>query len=277
MPKKKKNSDESKKEDEESGEEEEEKKTVREKLLDEIVSDIGGAKASRLLDVIIDKEDVNEFLIAKKLDSTINEIRNILYKLSDYNLVSFTRKKDDEKGWYTYFWTLDEEKSLRLLGKRVEERLEKKEKQMRDRENKTHYVCEDCKREIIEEDALEQNFTCPECGQIYEAKDSSKEVRKLKREVKKLKREKKQVAEELGKILRKRERKKKRRRERRKDRNKMPVEKIKGIGKKKAKKFKNNRIKTIAGLLRLKPETVADKTGISVKTAKKYQKRAKGM
>ncbi len=54
----------------------------------------------------------------------------------------------------------------------------------------------------------------------------------------------------------------------------IPVTDIKGIGKKTAKKLAKNRIKTAKGILRLKPETLADKIGVSVETAKKYQDRA---
>jgi len=55
------------------------------------------------------------------------------------------------------------------------------------------------------------------------------------------------------------------------------VKDIKGIGAKKAKTLEKNRVKTITGLLRLKPETLADKMGVSVKMAEKYQDRAKKM
>jgi transcription factor E len=74
------------------------------KLLSEVVNEIAGKQASDILNLLIGKKDVNEFLIAKKLKLTINQVRNILYKLSNFNLVTFTRKKDKKKGWYTYFW-----------------------------------------------------------------------------------------------------------------------------------------------------------------------------
>ena len=92
-------------------------------LLKIIVEDIAGKQATEIVKLLIGKKDVNEFLIAKKLKLTINQTRNILYKLSDSGLVSFTRKKDKRKGWYIYFWTLNSLKSLELLEKRLSESL----------------------------------------------------------------------------------------------------------------------------------------------------------
>ncbi|MEI6850177.1 MAG: hypothetical protein WCK29_03995, partial [archaeon] len=71
-------------------------------ILREVVSTIAGERAKTIIDLLIDKKNVNEFLIAKKMKLTINQTRNILYKLGDEGLVSFIRKKDAKKGgWYT--------------------------------------------------------------------------------------------------------------------------------------------------------------------------------
>jgi len=69
-------------------------------LLKEVVAIVAGKQAEEIADILDSKKHVNEFLIAKKLGITINQTRNILYKLSDFGLVSFIRKKDKRKGWY---------------------------------------------------------------------------------------------------------------------------------------------------------------------------------
>ena len=82
-------------------------------ILKDVVSSIAGEKAKSLVDLLSGKKNVNEFLIAKKLKLTINQTRNILYKLADEGIVSFIRKKDSRKGgWYTYFWTINPEKGM---------------------------------------------------------------------------------------------------------------------------------------------------------------------
>jgi len=72
-------------------------------LLEETVEIVIGKQAEGIVDLLDGKKYVNEFIIAKKLGITINQARNILYKISDQGLVSFIRKKDKKKGWYTYF------------------------------------------------------------------------------------------------------------------------------------------------------------------------------
>src|SRR3989344_9542204 len=86
---------------------------ILKRLLKKILKDLAGAKAEKLVDILYGKKNVNEFIIAKKLNLTINQARNVLYKLGDEGLVKFIRKKDSKKGgWYIYFWTLETEKGL---------------------------------------------------------------------------------------------------------------------------------------------------------------------
>ncbi len=84
-------------------------------LLAEVIRKIAGKNTEAILPILFGKKNVNEFFIADKLKLTINQTRNILYKLHALDIVSFTRKKDKRKGWYIYFWTLNELKSLKTL------------------------------------------------------------------------------------------------------------------------------------------------------------------
>ena len=61
------------------------------KFLREVVIIIVGKHAEEIAELLDTKKHVNEFIIAKKMELTINQVRNILYKLSDYGLVSFIR------------------------------------------------------------------------------------------------------------------------------------------------------------------------------------------
>ena len=124
------------------------------KLLKEVVENVIGKPTTEIVDLLFGKKDVNEFLIAKKLKLTINQTRNILYKLSDSGIVSFTRKKDKRKGWYIYFWTLNTLKSLELLEKKLSEEKRNLENQLRSRKTKNFYFCKTCNAEFGEELSL---------------------------------------------------------------------------------------------------------------------------
>src|SRR3989339_1024304 len=114
------------------------------KFLREVVVIAVGKQAEGIVDLLNSKKYVNEFILAKKLNLTINQTRNILYKLSDYGLVSFIRKKDKKKGWYIYFWTLNIYQSLNLLEQTLKKELEQLELQLKNRNEKRFYKCDTC-------------------------------------------------------------------------------------------------------------------------------------
>ena len=227
---------------------------MQDKLLEGIVSDIAGKSGLDILNLLLGKKDVNEFLLAKKLKLTINQIRNILYRLSNYSLVTFTRKKDKKKGWYTYFWTLDNEKALELLDSKIKKETDSLKSQLKSRETKRFYTCKVCKTEISEETALTHSFTCQECGDIYELAENKKLINDLRGSIARLERRRQVVLEELGKIKevkgKKREKdanradtKKRKLREKQKKARQKIKNKINKKVKKKVKKSKKKKIK----------------------------------
>ena len=121
-----------------------------------------------------------------------------MYKLSDHGLVSSTRKKDKKKGWYTYFWKIEVLKALEFLKDIMDKRLSQIGSQINSRETKQFYICERCNIEFNEENALLNDFTCNECGDIFTLKDNSKLLRELIRRMDKLKKELVLVDEEIA-------------------------------------------------------------------------------
>ena len=176
-------------------------------LLRDVIVTVAGKQAEEISDLINNNKYVNEFIIAKKMDLTINQTRNILYKISDYGLVSSIRKKDKRKGWYTYFWKLEIVKSLEFLKDVLFKRIMQVKNQIKSRETKEFYVCETCHIEFNEENALIHNFTCNECGQIFSKKDNTKILKELKKILDKLRKEMVVVNEEYEKEYAKEEKK----------------------------------------------------------------------
>jgi transcription factor E len=167
------------------------------KFLKDSVSLIIGKPAEDIVDLIYNNKHVNEFLLSKKLKLTINQTRNILYKLSDYGIVSSIRKKDKRKGWYTYFWRIEPAKSLEFLRNSLIKKMEQMAYQIKSKETKDFYICERCNTELNEETALINSFTCNECGGLFTLKDNSKTVKDLQKNLEKLKEELKLIETEL--------------------------------------------------------------------------------
>ncbi len=172
---------------------------MQENLLKEVISLVAGKQAEEIVGLLDTQKYINEFVIAKKLNLTINQARNILYKISDYGLVSSIRKKDKRKGWYTYFWKIEILKSLEFLRENLIKKIESMEHYIKSRETKRFYVCERCHIELSEENALLNNFTCNECGSVLVLKDNTKLLRDLRKNKEKLERDLKLVEEEISK------------------------------------------------------------------------------
>ncbi len=252
------------------------------KFLKSIVEDLINKQSVDIVDLLVGKKDVNEFLIAKKLELTINQTRNILYKLSDFGLVSFIRKKDKRKGWYIYFWTLNIAKSLGLLEQKLKQALFQLKSQLKSRKNERYYFCKVCNIEVIEEVALLNNFICPECEEVYELQNNEGVIKKLEREISKLKKEiviiskEKRIEEikiekkKISKIKRdEKKRKMKRKAKRKINKIKKAKEKIKKKIKKKAVKKKAKKSK------KSKKAKKKIKKKIKKKAVKKKAKKSK--
>ena len=177
------------------------------KLLHNLVEEMAGENTGRIVDILFGKKDVNEFLIAKKMELTINQVRNILYKLSADGLVSFIRKKDKRKGWYIYYWTLKTEKCLVKLESSLIEKIDSFNHVLGSRETKRFYICKPCGIEVSEEKALENGFSCDECAEVYELSDNSKPIRDVKARITRTEKNLDLIREEL-KIIREKEAKK---------------------------------------------------------------------
>ncbi len=230
------------------------------KFLRDAINLVVGKQAEEIVELLDTEKYVNEFILAKKLDITINQTRNILYKLSDHGLVSSIRKKDKKKGWYTYFWKIEALKALEFVKNNIIKRISQLENQIRRRETNRFYVCKRCNIELNEENALLHGFVCRECGDVLKLKDNTKVIREMKKKRGKLKKDLEFIGEEIKKEKEKIERKKikelkkeerakkrklrRRRRKRKKERMKKKGKKSKKKTKKSSKKSKKKKKKS---------------------------------
>ena len=73
----------------------------------DVVSEVVGEDSLPIVDFLQGKSNISDFKIADKVDKDIHEVRNILYRLYNQNLVTYYRKKDRQKGWYISYWTFN--------------------------------------------------------------------------------------------------------------------------------------------------------------------------
>jgi len=158
---------------------------VPNELLIELVKRVAGADTVKLFEVLIKRRNVSEFKIAEKLEITVNQVRNMIYRLQEHNLVSFTRKKDKVKGWYIYYWTFEKPKAVELIVDMKTRETKDAKKELESIEDIRHYLCKYCRTKLNEEEALELQFLCEGCGEILEEQDANKRRKELTKRQKK--------------------------------------------------------------------------------------------
>jgi len=242
-------------------------------LLKEVVVHIVGAPGQELAPLLHSKKHVNEFNIAKKMDLTINQVRNLLYRIADHGLVSSERKKDNKKGWYTYFWKLDVLKSLRFLREKVNNKVEQTRNLIKSRESKKFYVCERCGVEVSEENALLYDFTCDECGDLFTVKDDTKLLKGLRKRLTQLEKKLEEIDNEIEKERQRLEKSRKRSIAARKSKEK--AARKKRAAERKASKKKTTKKKTSKKTTGKKKTTKKKSTGKSSKK-KSSSKKSSG-
>ncbi|MBS3128072.1 hypothetical protein J4410_02915 [Candidatus Woesearchaeota archaeon] len=163
--------------------------TLTSKEIDTVISEVAGEDVLELVKVLKGKRNISEFKLAQDAKQEINIIRNQLYRLYDSNLVSFTRKKDKQKGWYIYYWTFNDGrvKDLRTLLKKkrlvkLKERLDKEQKNQ-------FFLCKNACSRLTFEQATDTYYKCPECASLLNQQDNLKTINHIQSEIEILEKE----------------------------------------------------------------------------------------
>lgn len=159
------------------------------KHVEDFVGELSGKDVVPLVKLLKGKKNVNEFKIAEKLSLSVNQVRNMFYRMSEHSLVSSTRKKDKKKGWYVYYWTFNLTRAKQLVLNFKKRKLEELKKRLSREGKETFFVCPSEKIRLRFENALEHNFKCPECGAVLEEEDNIKYLEELKVDIQDLEKE----------------------------------------------------------------------------------------
>ena len=163
---------------------------MNKKIENQVIAELSGPDVIPLVEYLRDKKDVSEFIIAKDMEGDIQMIRNQLYRLLDYNLVTFWRKKDKQKGWYIYYWTFNPKHIEFLFWDTKKKRLIKLKERLQREESDFFFMCQDngCVRLDFEK-AIEFNYQCPECGGMMIQQDNDRTKKFLKEQIDELEEE----------------------------------------------------------------------------------------
>ncbi len=212
-------------------------------IVEEFVSEIAGKEAVKLLHLLKDRENVSEFDLAEELKLSINQVRNLLYKLNTYNLVYSNRKKDREKGWYIYYWTFNFRHARDLLITRKHQEIEKLKSEVEKERQHKFFTCPNDGTRMELEEALEQDFKCGECGSVLKQEDGTKRVNEIETRIHKLIQDLENLSKSAMEIPQPEEEKVKRKAKKIKKKSNKKVKKLQRKNKKVKNKVKSKNIK----------------------------------
>ncbi len=148
-----------------------------------ILNRVAGEHGGKVVEVILEEDEPTDEEIANETGIRLNLVRKILYDLYDNRVVDYKRTRDDSTGWYSYHWHVEADQALelfdenkRILLRKLKERLEHERETM-------FYVCDnDCPRVNFDE-AVENDFNCPSCGERMHEFDNSGIINAIERQV----------------------------------------------------------------------------------------------
>ena len=153
------------------------------KKTEEILTKLLGEDGLPLIRELSGKFNVSEFDLASKTKKDIKIIRKMLYLLYNHNLVGFTRKKDKQKGWYIYYWTLLPESIKYNYFKMKRELLERLKQQLSMEEKELFFVCPNHCIRLDFDQSIDFEFHCPECGELITQDDGQKKIEDIKKRI----------------------------------------------------------------------------------------------
>ena len=155
----------------------------------ETVKEVVGEDSIKVVEFLKDKKNISDFKIAEKVKTDIHEIRNILYRLYNHNLVTYYRKKDRQKGWYISYWTFNKKRVGDLMKDVHYSKIDKFTQRLREEEaNQGNiYMCPNACVRVNFDKATDFEFKCPECGNILNHQDNEKTIKFLRNRVRELK------------------------------------------------------------------------------------------
>ncbi len=159
------------------------------KDIEELIKELYGKELLPLIKLLKGKKNINEFKIADKLKLTINQVRNMFYKLQEKSLITSIRKKDKKKGWYVYYWTFNDKEAKSLIISHKEKKLNELRKLLAHEQEISYFICKDKHIRIRYEEALDNDFRCPECGSLLVEEGKERVLRKIKAEITSLEKE----------------------------------------------------------------------------------------
>jgi len=153
----------------------------------------GGDEAVTVVNILKNKSEATDEMLANESTVRLNTVRKILYKLYDHGLVSCTRVRDEKTGWFIFYWKLQMDQLDAFIRSRKRRVLEKLKHKLDYETNHSFFICKKCGDvRVTFEEAMESSFRCSKCGGQLESSENAPVVEFLEKRIKQIEDELKQ-------------------------------------------------------------------------------------
>lgn len=154
----------------------------------DVVRATAGEEAIRLVSLMAKERNVSEFNIVKSTRLDIQRVRNLLYKLHSSNLADYKRIKDNRKGIYVSYWTLNKQTVKELFKRLHKEKLQKFKERLEVETSNVNcfFICPAACTRADFTKAVQQRFKCEECGQLLQQEDNARTIDVLREKIREM-------------------------------------------------------------------------------------------
>lgn len=129
---------------------------------------------------------VSEFTLAERSGIYVNTVRSLMYKLYEHKIVNYTRQREKTRGWYIYFWKLNPEKLVSYVIGLISNKKKELERTLETQSKDRYFYCKKCDVKLQFAEAMEYNFSCPQCFEQMTVTSPKKENKEIKQQINKL-------------------------------------------------------------------------------------------
>ena len=146
---------------------------------------LGGEPYIRVARAILNNEDTTDEEIASATGLKINMVRRILYDLFGRSLITGIRVREPKRGWYVYRWRVQRDQVDAFVNSLKRKTLNRLKVRLEFEESHQFYRCKDkTHRRLTFEEAVENLFRCPQCGNPVELVSNEELIKALKWKIK---------------------------------------------------------------------------------------------
>lgn len=154
-----------------------------------ILNRVAGEHGAEVAQVLIENGEATDEDIANEIDVRLNLVRKILYDLYDNQVVDYRRTRDEETGWYIYYWHMEPERALELMDENKQTLLNKLKNRLEHEESTMFFKCENDHPRVEFDEAVESGFECQKCGEPLKEFDNKGIIDALNRQIESLEQE----------------------------------------------------------------------------------------